>query len=132
MTSAIAADGATVFEQNCSACHQAGGAGAPGLAPPLVSKHVAAAAGKSSHYPALVVLNGLSGTIPLDDGTTMAGIMPPVGMTLSDQDVAAVLTYVFDNLNGVKATVDPKAIADLRSQRHAAKELREMREKLMP
>lgn len=128
---AVAADGEAVFNANCTACHQAGGVGAPGLAPPLVSQHVSAAAAKNPDYAALVVLNGLSGDIPLDGGDTISGIMPPLGMFLTDDEVAAVLDYVFKTLNGKDAQIDPKAIADLRSQKHSAKELRTMREELV-
>lgn len=128
---AWAADGEAVFAANCAACHQAGGVGAPGLAPPLVSKHVSAAAEKNSHYPVLVVLNGLSGAIPLDGSDSISGIMPPVGAFLSDEEVAAVLTYVFATLNKTDASVEPQTIAGLRSQKMAAKDLRAMREELL-
>lgn len=128
---ALAVDGASVFLQHCAACHMSDGAGTPGLAPPLVSEHVKAAANLNPLYATLVVLNGLSGPVPLDDGSVLKGIMPPVGMQLSDEEVAAVVSHVLTTLNGIDVTIDPKTVADLRPQRHSAKELRAMREDLV-
>jgi hypothetical protein len=93
---------------------------------------VSAAAQRNPSYAALVVLNGLSGSIALDDGSTMAGIMPPVGLGLADEDVAAVLNYVFDELNGAKPALDAGIVAGLRSQKPTAKTLRSMRDELAP
>jgi len=125
------ADGEKVFAENCAVCHQKGGVGAPGLAPPLVSAHVKAAAAKNPAYAVGIILNGMSGPLPLDGGDSISGIMPPVGLGLSDADVAAVAAYVLNSLNGGQATIDAKTVTDLRSQKHSAKELRAMREELL-
>lgn len=125
------ADGAAVFTTNCSACHQAGGVGAPGLAPPLASKQVAAIAGKDPSYVALIMLNGFSGPIVLEGGDTMSGVMPPVGASLSDEEVAAAAGYVIGTLNGVKSSLDAATVAKLRVEKKAAKELRALREALL-
>ncbi len=48
----------------CSACHQPGGVGQPGLAPPLVDAPPWSALGDSApDYVVGVVLSGLTGTI---------------------------------------------------------------------
>jgi mono/diheme cytochrome c family protein len=127
---APAADGEKVFADTCKACHQVGGVGAPGLAPPLVSPVIANAASKQKDYPAMVVINGLSGSIPLAGGGTIASAMPPQ-QGLSDDEIAAVVAYVF-GLNGAKTVVNSADIARVRSQSTGHDELKRIRSGLMP
>lgn len=129
---ARAADGGQIFQIECQPCHQEGGVGAPGLAPPLASPVLTAAASKNAAYAPLVVLNGLSGKIPLADGSTISNIMPPFSMRLNDQEIAAVVEYVYGTLNNQKFPVDPADIARLRGERPMAKDLRAMREVFLP
>lgn len=85
--------GAEVYANKCIACHQADGAGAPGLAPPLtanVASHAATAAGRQ--YLVTVPLTGLAGGIVVE-GVRYQGAMP-VLPGLSDADIAAVLGYI--------------------------------------
>lgn len=92
-TSGARSDGAAVFDAHCAFCHQAGGVGVPGQFPRLAGRAGAIAAkpaGKT--FLAKVVLNGISGRIMVD-GEQILGIMPPVD-TLSDEDIASVLTYI--------------------------------------
>jgi len=87
------ADGAAVFDANCAFCHQGGGVGVPGQFPRLAGRAGAIAAkpaGKA--FLPKVVLNGMSGRIMVD-GEQILGIMPPLD-SLSDEDIAAVLTYI--------------------------------------
>jgi mono/diheme cytochrome c family protein len=87
------ADGAAVFDANCAFCHQAGGVGVPGQFPRLAGRAGAIAAkpaGKA--FLPKVVLNGMSGRVRVD-GEQILGIMPALD-TLSDDDIAAVLTYI--------------------------------------
>ena len=129
--SAAAADGAAIFQDVCKACHADGGVGTPGLAPPLVSPVVATSAAKKPDYALLVVLHGLSGSLPLSGGDSISGIMPPIGLRLSDDDIAAVVGYVFGTLNKTPAAIESKTVAELRAKSPTAKELRAMREELM-
>ena len=128
--SAQAADGAKIFADTCQACHQAEGVGAPGLAPPLVSPVIANAASRQKDYPALVVINGLTGSIPLAGGGSIASAMP-AQRSLSDDEVAAVLEYVY-RLNHVETPAKPADIARLRSQPAGNGELKRLRAELMP
>ena len=103
----------------------------PGLAPPLVSPVIAnAAAGKQKDYPAMVVISGLSGSIPLAGGGTIASAMPPQ-QGLGDDEIAAVVNYVFA-LNGAKTMVNSADIARVRSQSTGHDELKRIRSGLMP
>jgi len=127
---AIAADGAKIFAETCQACHQPGGVGAPGLAPPLVSPIIANAASRQPDYPARVVMFGLSGTLPLAGGEAISSAMPPQ-QGLSDDQIAAVVGYVF-RLNRAKASIKPADVARIRSQPGDSVELKRLRTGLAP
>jgi mono/diheme cytochrome c family protein len=87
------ADGAQVYDTHCAFCHQAGGVGVPGQFPRL-SGRVGAIASKpeGKAFLSRVLLNGMSGRITAD-GEPILGVMPPFE-SLSDDDIAAVLTYL--------------------------------------
>lgn len=72
-------DGESLYRQVCSACHMMDGNGASGAGrfPSLAGNSHLEAAG----YPLDVVTNGLHG-------------MPPLGVFMSDEQVAAVVNYV--------------------------------------
>jgi mono/diheme cytochrome c family protein len=85
---ALLSDGAEVYSQICSSCHQPGGAGLPGTFPPLLDNpNVADAA-----YVRQVVNEGRQGQITVL-GQTYDGVMPPFS-TLGDDDIEAVIAYV--------------------------------------
>lgn len=124
-----ASDGAAVYNANCSVCHQAGGVGMPGQFPVLkgrIDKIASTPEGKK--YLADVVLNGLHGPIQAG-GVAYAGFMPSL-KALSDDDIAAVLTYVAslgdtkpaptftaDDIKAARAA--PKKGAELQAERNA-------------
>jgi mono/diheme cytochrome c family protein len=92
-SAARAADGAVVFLQSCLMCHQAGGVGLAGQFPRLAGR-VAIIGGKPAGraYLADVLTFGMTGTVTVDD-QSIFGLMPPFTQ-LSDDDIAAVLSYV--------------------------------------
>jgi len=81
------ADGAQLYMQLCSSCHQPGGEGVPGSFPPLAGNPNAADAG----YVDEVIRNGLSGPIEVL-GTNYDAVMPAVNM--ADDERAALVDYV--------------------------------------
>lgn len=90
---AAAADGQSVFDANCAVCHQGGGVGVPGQFPRLAGRAGAIASkpdGKA--FLPQVLLNGIGGRIMVDDEQIL-GVMPSFD-SLSDSDLAAVLTYI--------------------------------------
>jgi mono/diheme cytochrome c family protein len=91
MSSAAALQaGSKVYTTNCSSCHQATGKGQPGVFPPLAGNSVVTGpADKVIH----IVKNGLNGKISVN-GTSYNGQMPAWKGTLSDSDIAAVITYI--------------------------------------
>jgi mono/diheme cytochrome c family protein len=92
-TGVASADGQAVFDNSCAFCHQAGGVGVPGQFPRLAGRAgtIAATAEGKAFLPK-VLLNGMSGRVTVD-GQPVLGIMPGFD-SLSDDDIAAVLTYV--------------------------------------
>jgi nitrite reductase (NO-forming)/hydroxylamine reductase len=106
---AIMAAGKTVFEANCAACHQASGQGLPGAFPPLAGSDYLQ--GPREDVLA-VALFGLSGEITVK-GQTYNAVMPSMGH-LSDQDLAAALSYVFNSWGNSLAAVTPEEVAALR------------------
>jgi mono/diheme cytochrome c family protein len=93
MASQADADGAATFDLSCAFCHQAGGVGVPGQFPRLAGRvgEIASKPDGKTFLPQ-VLLNGMSGRITVDDEQIL-GIMPGFD-TMSDEDMAALLTYL--------------------------------------
>lgn len=81
--------GATIYADHCASCHGEAGEGAPPAAPALRGNR--AVTMDSAVNPIRVVLFG--GYAPGTAGNPRPFGMPPFGNTLSNQDVADVLTY---------------------------------------
>ena len=126
-TPAAAADGAALFNQSCALCHQAGGVGSPGLAPPLIDKELWDRLGsRASAYIAGIMLSGFSGTIQVA-GNTFSGLVMPPQDRMTDEELAAIGTYVLSTLNHSREEVLPSDIAKLRAAPLAHAELRALR-----
>ena len=97
--------GEAVYGANCTGCHQAAGAGLPGGVPPLAkSDYLNADKARTIR----VVTGGLSGPITVN-GQSFDGIMPP--WDLSDEDIANVLTYVYNNWGNAMFDVTAEEVA---------------------
>jgi putative membrane-bound dehydrogenase-like protein len=103
--------GRALYAGICAGCHQPGGAGLEGLAPPLVdSEWVLGPADR----PARIILQGLNGPISVG-GTVWRLEMPALGQ-LSDQDIAGILTYIRREWEHVSSPVSPKDVANWRAE----------------
>jgi mono/diheme cytochrome c family protein/glucose/arabinose dehydrogenase len=96
------AAGRDVYVNLCQACHQPDGRGQERLAPSLVGSVLLLAA---PEIPARILLGGKEGAI---------GLMPPMGATLTDEQVANVLTYIRREWGHTSTPVDPSTIATVR------------------
>jgi len=114
--SAQAVDGAKVYAATCLACHQASGLGLVGQFPPLVGSEWVI--GREDRL-VLVMLHGITGEIEVE-GETYNGAMPPWGATLSNDEIAAVATYVRRRWGNNAAPVTIATVARLRTA-HAAR-----------
>ena len=122
-------EGPALFAQHCAACHQASGAGAPGLAPPLIGPHWGRL-GSQPRYLAQVVLHGLSGPIMIE-GQRFVGAMPGFAGSLSDAQLLSLLAHVTALQQRAASPIDPSELARLRSAGGNPASSRALREQLL-
>ncbi len=82
--------GAKLFAANCTGCHGATGMGQPGIFPSLVANSYVSGDTKRLIH---TVKFGLTGKL-VAKGVKYDGIMPPWAGTLTDQQIADVVSYV--------------------------------------
>jgi nitrite reductase (NO-forming) len=100
--------GQRIFKQNCAACHQLSGLGIPGAFPPLAkSDFLNADVSRAIR----VVANGLTGPVKVN-GVTFNGVMP--AWQLSDEDIANVLTYIYNTWGNSGKEVKPAEVKKTR------------------
>jgi mono/diheme cytochrome c family protein len=108
--------GRVLYEGTCVQCHLASGLGQTGQAPPLRSSPWVL--GKDVRT-ARILLQGLRGEVQLE-GERWDGEMPSV--SFSDEDVAAILTYVRREWGHGAEPVLPATIARVREETKGRKE----------
>jgi mono/diheme cytochrome c family protein/glucose/arabinose dehydrogenase len=96
--------GENIYKSTCQACHQIDGRGQDRTAASLIGSPLALA---SPDVPIRILLNGKEGTI---------GLMPPLGQTMSDDEIASVLTYIRREWGQTGAPVDPATVKDVRAR----------------
>jgi len=105
------ADGAAIFAAQCASCHQADGAGLPGVFPPLAGSEWV------NGKPALlaqILLHGINGPITVK-GQNYQGQMPAFGAKLSDAEIAAVLSHVRSQWGNQSPPMDAASVAAARA-----------------
>ncbi|MDQ5980995.1 MAG: aldose sugar dehydrogenase [Verrucomicrobiota bacterium] len=100
--------GQQLYALHCLPCHGPTGQGAPGLIPPLTNTDWV----KNKNRLLQVVLNGLSGPIEVN-GVAYQQEMPAFRQ-LSDDDLAALLTYVRASFENKSEAVTPAEVAEER------------------
>ncbi|APV51903.1 cytochrome C oxidase Cbb3 [Betaproteobacteria bacterium GR16-43] len=105
-------DGAAIYTARCVACHQATGAGLPGVFPPLAGSDWVA--GKPEVI-AKIVLHGVQGTLTVN-GTAFNGAMPPFKEQMNDVEIAAVATYVRKSWGNAAPPVGAAVVAAARTE----------------
>jgi len=104
--------GEALFAGTCSVCHQANGAGLPGVFPPLAkSDFIAAAPNRTVD----IALRGLTGKIKVN-GADYDSVMPPMSQ-LNDDEVANILTYVLNSWGNPGGSISAD---DVKKRRAAA------------
>ncbi|MEP2775921.1 MAG: copper-containing nitrite reductase [Luteolibacter sp.] len=102
--------GKNVYATNCIACHQAEGQGIPAAFPPLAgSDYLNADKDRAIN----TVIHGLSGEVTVN-GNKYNSVMP--ALTLNDEDVANVLTYVSNSWENAGWEVTPDEVAKARAK----------------
>lgn len=106
-----AVSGAQVYAGKCAGCHQATGAGVAGVFPPLANSPWVT---QSERRLVQILLHGIQGPIEVL-GTTYNGLMP-AWKSLSDEDIAAVATYVRASFGNSAAPVTAATVATERQR----------------
>ena len=105
-----AEDGAQVYNTLCVACHGPDGKGLNGLPPLVGSDWPKGPAARSIK----IVLSGLEGPVEVA-GKSYNIVMPPQGAVLSDEKIAAALTYVRKTFANGAGAVTPDEVKVVRA-----------------
>ncbi|MGV2291016.1 cytochrome c [Trinickia sp. YCB016] len=103
--------GHKIYTSQCAKCHAENGLGFPPAFPPLANNQSIQM--PSAVNPIRMVLNG--GYPPSTEGNPMPHGMPPFAQSLSNQEVAAVVTYIRKTWGNHGTAVSPQQVSDLRS-----------------
>lgn len=103
--------GAKTYARSCSSCHQPRGEGKPGRYPSLIDSPWLV---EDKETPIRIVLLGIEGPIEAH-GQVYDGVMPNMGITLSDRDIAQVLTYVRSSFGNDAEPITEEEVAKVRA-----------------
>jgi mono/diheme cytochrome c family protein len=104
--------GKAVYENICALCHNTDGTGKPNQAPPFVgSEWVLGSPDRMIRIP----LVGLAGPIKVKDQEWNLA-MPNMGAALSDDDLAAVLTYMRQSWGNKASAITPEQVKAVRAK----------------
>jgi nitrite reductase (NO-forming) len=106
--------GALTFKTNCAACHQTSGQGIPNAFPPLAKSDFLNA---DKLRAIKIVTGGLQGKVKVN-GNEFDGIMP--AWSLSDEEIANVLTYTYNSWNNSGKEVTPEEVKSIRAKTKAS------------
>ena len=106
--------GKQVYMGLCFACHQPDGKGLPMAFPPLAGSDFLLA---DRDRAVRIVLKGLTGPVTVN-GQTINSAMPPQEAVLTDQQVADVLTYVYNAWGNKGDAFTADQVKALRNQNH--------------
>ena len=104
--------GKQVYSTVCIACHQPTGAGLPPVFPTLINTEYV---NGSAERMAAIVLKGVMGPITVN-GAAFNNIMPPQEAMLTDEKIAAVISYVRASFGNKAAAVKPEVVAEARKK----------------
>ena len=103
--------GISVYQQYCMSCHQADGGGVPRMTPPLTGTSFVTGDKKRLIN---IILNGLNEPIVVNDEeyyNPMASFS-----FLTDQQIAAVLTYIRTQLGNKSTSITAQEVTEVRKQ----------------
>ncbi|TAL62323.1 MAG: cytochrome c [Bacteroidetes bacterium] len=102
--------GEEIYKKTCVACHQANGEGIANAFPPLAKSDFLSDRSQVIHQ----VINGKTGEMTVN-GVTYNGNMPPQNLT--DEEIAAVLTYVYSSWGNSGAPITSAEVGAVRSKK---------------
>jgi len=110
----IKAFGQNIYKTTCLACHQANGEGLPNVFPPLDKSDFL---NQDKQRAISILINGLQKPITVN-GKNFNGIMPP--SNLNDEQIAAVLTYVYSQWGNSGKVVNKEEVGKIRGKKVVA------------
>ena len=105
--------GKKLFSANCVTCHQANGQGQPGQFPPLAGSEFVV--GDASNRLIAIVLKGLQGPVQVK-GQGFNNAMQPWEGQYTDQQIAAILSYVRSDWGNNAPEIPPEAVKAMRDE----------------
>ncbi len=106
------ARGKAVYETVCALCHNSDGTGKPNQAPPFVgSEWVLGSANRMIRIP----LVGLAGPVKVKDQEWNLA-MPNMGAALTDDDLAAALTYIRQSWGNKASPITPEQVKKVKTE----------------
>ncbi len=106
------AEGKKHYTQYCMACHQTSGLGIEGAFPPLIKNEWVSG---NPERTIRVILNGLMGKLTVA-GTEYNSLMVPFADSLSDKQIAEILTYIRQDFGNSSGAVDESLVAAVRAE----------------
>jgi len=113
LPSSVAERGGRLYADQCASCHGAQGQGVPGAYPPLAGNR-AVTMPVTANLVQVVVHGGFA---PATEGHPRPFGMPPFALTLTDADVAAVLSFIRGSWGNEAGRVTELDVAQQRSLR---------------
>jgi nitrite reductase (NO-forming) len=101
--------GEAIYKRTCLVCHQPNGEGVPGTFPPLAKSDFLIDRENTISQ----VINGKMGELTVN-GVKYNNIMPP--QILNDDEIAAVLTYVYANFGNTGKPVTADDVKTIRAK----------------
>ena len=125
--------GATLFKQHCAACHQADGAGIPGIAPPLKGAHWQKLLQERTYLPRVAAF-GIAGPIRIGDAAYNSAM--PAQSQLTEEQLAGTINFLAAGLNGANLPpgwqrYEAAEVASVRATPHSGNEQRQLRRKIL-
>ncbi|WP_437930944.1 cytochrome c [Sorangium sp. So ce291] len=105
------AQGGKIYYRSCTGCHQARGEGKPGRYPPLVGSSWVLG---DAETPIRLMLLGAAGPMEVN-GAVYNDVMPNLGVTLTDEEIALVLTYVRSSWGNSALAITKHEVAKVRA-----------------
>jgi mono/diheme cytochrome c family protein len=103
LAQAPAPDGHAVYDRECLPCHMANGRGVPGMSPPLVGSPWVT--GSPEAFAGFVLTGGFGPDVLMGRFDYM-----------SDEDLAAALTFIRQTFGSGASAVTPELVAKVRAQ----------------
>jgi mono/diheme cytochrome c family protein len=105
--------GKQFYEQVCALCHNPDGTGKPGQAPPFVGSEIVQ--GPTARV-IRIPLAGLTGPVEVKGQSYNLTSMPAMGASMTDEQLAAVLTYMRQSWGNKGSAITPDQVKAVRAE----------------